>query len=290
MDSGIRFYSIGVVVQDKELDSWDVFVYPVEKLPTGLGGLKSSEKLTFNIKDINDKSIALELEKSFTIKASWMSFGQYNRASAPDIRRGETVLLIRFGGEDDFYWIPLFSEFNFRKKEQVMYFFSNKDGVPEQEEDLSNNGYYFTADTINKQFMLHTSNNDGEQATFDVVVDGGEGKIIMKDGAENQTVFDSVNASYSANFNKDITHTSGETMNFKTANEMNLNVDVQMNLNFKGIAISNGSDELITVLEELLDAILQEKHIGNLGAPTQLDPGSMSKYQMIKQKITKFKG
>lgn len=290
MDSGIRFYSVGIVVQDKELDSWDVLVYPVEKLPTGLGDMKESEKLKYDIKDMNDNNISLEIEKSFTIKASWMSFGQYNRASAPDVCRGETVILVRFGGEDDFYWIPLFSEFNFRKKEQVMYFFSNKDAVPEDESQLGEQGYYFTADTINKQFLLHTSDNDGESAKFDLAVDGATGQIIMKDGNENKTVFDSVNSSYNAEFQKDITHKSGETMNLITANEMNLNVDEQMNLNFKGIAISNGSDELITVLEELLDAILQEKHIGNLGAPTQLDPGSMAKYNQIKQKITKFKG
>lgn len=273
MDSAIRFYSIGVVLKDKELNSWDVLVYPMERLPTGDGNMKESDKQTYSVKDMNDENVSVELEKSYGINATWCSFGNYNRASAPDVRRGETVILLRYGGEDDFYWIPLFSEFNFRKKEQVMYFFSNKDGVIEQDQ-LPQQGYYVTADTINKQFLLHTSDNDGEQATFDIMVDGAGGQIVMKDGASNTTTFDSVNSKYTVDFQKEV--------NFNSADKMNLN--------FKGIAISNGSDELITVLEELLDAIIGEKHLGNLGAPTQLDPGSIAKYNQIKTKITKFKG
>lgn len=271
--SKLSIYSIGIVVADKQLDTWDIEVFPVESLPTATGDVSQTRKISGNIKNIKGDTIAVEVEKGNTITASWLSFGQYNRASAPDICRGETVLLFRYGGEDDFYWIPLFSEFDLRKQESVMYFFSNKAGVA-KEDELSDLGYWFLADTINKNVQLHTSTNDGEAAGYDISIDTRGGKLTIKDTNENSIILDSVSGEY--------TVTSKEKVELNTTN--------QMNLNFKGIAISNGADELITVLEELLDALLQEKHIGNLGAPTQLDPGTMSKYQQIKQKITKFKG
>lgn len=273
MATKLRFWSLGVAVADKTTDTWEIEVYPIEILPNAEGTLTEAEKLNVTIKDMQGKSVSVSIDKSYTITAEWLPFGHHNRATAPDICRGETVILFRYGGEDKFYWMTMYGEFDLRKKESVMYFFSNKQGVV-SEEELPQQGYYLLADTINKKMELHTADNDGEAAQFDLTVDTAAGTITFKDAVDNSVTFDSANNTYTINFQK----------------EVNINSTDKMNLNFKGIAISNGSDELITVLEELLDAIIGEKHLGNLGAPTQLDPGSIAKYNQIKQKITKFKG
>ena len=162
-----------------------------------------------------------------------------------------------------------------------MYFFSNKPGLS-LEEDLSKNGYYLLMDTINKRAQLHTSNNDGEAAAYDITVDTNAGLFTISDSAGNMIMFDSQNGSYDLIFNKKITINASE--------EIKINSSDKMELNFTGIKISCGAHELISVLEELLDALLQEQHVGNLGAPTSLQPASIQAYNQIKQKITKFKG
>lgn len=47
--------------------------------------------------------------------------------------------------------------------------------------------------------------------------------------------------------------------------------------------------EIVTLLDQLVDHILAEVRIGNLGAPCAMDPGSMSNYQQLKQKIATIK-
>ena len=63
-------------------------------------------------------------------------------------------------------------------------------------------------------------------------------------------------------------------------------------LTFKGdgkFSIKNDQGELIAILVDLVDAITKEKHIGNMGAPTQMDPVSLQTFMQLKQKLSSFK-
>lgn len=306
MESKLKLFSLGIVVKDKEPDSWDIEAFPIEVLPNTSGELVEPEEIQVETKDANDSNINITIKKSSTVTAQWLSFGSYNRASAPDVCRGETVILFRFAGEDRFFWINMYSEIDLRKRESVMHFYSNKEKVVESADDLKKKGYYTLMDTRNKKIMLHTDDSDGEASQFDILIDTKEGIITLADAEENGIIFNGPDKTYTLNMKdsvlingeKVIKHTTKEEYqvesekNYKVTSKDMVNVTSKdkMELNFKGVKISCGTYELITVLEELLDAILAEKHIGNMGSPTQLDPGSMAKYQMIKQKITKFKG
>ena len=55
------------------------------------------------------------------------------------------------------------------------------------------------------------------------------------------------------------------------------------------IKIQNQTAELIATLSDLVQANIDEQHIGNLGVPTALHPASSSAYSDIKAKIDSFK-
>lgn len=280
--SKLILYSLAIVVSDMDSESWEIECYPTEVLSSGNGTLMEDEEVSANVTDSKGEKISVTFQKSSTITASWISFGDYNRATAPDICRGEVVLLLRYAGEDKFFWLPLFSQFELRKKETVMYAYSNKDGQVETENELRTNMYYTQFDTVNKLVKLHTANNDGEQAGYDFIVNTGEGIFSITDTNENNIKWNSVDGTIEWNMTKDININSDG--NIKVTSKEN------MELNFKGIKITNGSDELLTLLEDLIDAINSMQHNGNLGAPTNIMPQSKMQFDNIKQKITKMKG
>ena len=282
MKSKLILYSLAVVVSDIDSNSWEIECYPTEVLSTGTGTLLEDEDIRANVTDSKGENISVTFQKSSTITASWISFGDYNRATAPDVCRGEVVLLLRYAGEDKFFWLPLFSQFDLRKRETVMYAYSNKENRVESEDELRTNMYYTQFDTINKLVKLHTANNDGEQVGYDFIVNTGEGIFSIKDTNENSLTWNSVDGTIEWNMVKDINVNSDA--NIKITSKEN------MELTFKGIKITNGSDELLTLLEDLIDAITNMQHTGNLGAPTQIMPPSKMMFDQIKSKLSKMKG
>ncbi len=53
--------------------------------------------------------------------------------------------------------------------------------------------------------------------------------------------------------------------------------------------ITNGADEIVALLLELIQAIIDEMHIVNLGRPTVVHPASKAKYRDIKSRLQAFK-
>lgn len=278
MESKFKFFALGIVAIDKPVDTWEVEVYPTELYPNieGDGDLSATTKITSKLKDPDDVDLTAEVTKANTITAVWLP-DMNNRASAPDVCKGETVALFRYAGNDTFYWKLIDFQPNYRKRESVVYYFSNQEKIATEDSDpkeLLENGYYIKIDTRSKEVKLHTATNDNEKVGYDLTLDTANGKLSITDTAENSITLDSDKGDLIVN----------------TKNDINVTNKNKVVMNFKGIELHNESDELITVLEELLDAILNEKHIGNMGGLTMLDSSSQQKYTEIKQKITKFKG
>lgn len=273
--SKLSLYSLAIVVSDLNQSGWSIECVPTEVLTTASGTLKEDEdsEISEDIEDAKGEKVSVTFKKSSTITATWISFGNYNRATAPDVCRGEVVLLLRYAGEDKFFWMPLFSQFDLRKKETVMYAYSNKDSQVESEDELRTNLYYTQFDTINKLVKLHTATNDGESSGYDIEVNTGDGILSIADTNDNVLTWNSVDGTLQWSMTKDITITT----------------DTNIELNFKGIKINNGKDELITVLEELVSFLDTMQHTGNMGAPTSISPASKLELSKIKQKISGFK-
>jgi hypothetical protein len=72
-------------------------------------------------------------------------------------------------------------------------------------------------------------------------------------------------------------------------NNINLNMNNNMLVNLSKISISNGANELISTLIELVEKIIIERHVGDPGTGTSLRPDSVINFQNIKAKLETFK-
>lgn len=273
MSSKFSIYSIGQVVNDIDgSDTWEIEVYPLEVIPTTDGTLGQDQNINKTFKDKSGKSYDYLVNTSTTITATWLPFGNYNRATAPCVCKGEYVLLFRYGGEDQYFWIPLFMEADLRKKETAVWFFSNKTSTGTQE-DLQNQGYFLKVDTRDQQVQLHTDDSQGEACGYDLILDTSSGTLLISDTLNNSIELDS----------------SGGILTINIENNIKTTVKKNVEITLDKFSVKNNTAELISVLSDVLQAIIEEQHIGNLGVPTQLTPTSVAKFQELKDKLDSFK-
>lgn len=303
-NSKLEIYSLGCAAEDIKEDDPYLLVHPIEILPTTTGNpndLENSKSFTNNA---NGGVVSSNVNTSSNIRAKYMPWNDSN-GFPPYICKGENVLLLRFGGSNEYYWISISNENSLRKVEKIIMMASNK-RTPGQ----SDKNYYFLLDTINKCVRLHTDKTDGEACSYDVEFDTKKGIFTLIDSFKNEIELDSVNGKLTHNINKmveenigeDIKTTSGKTIERNTkqytintdgynlnAKKGNVKAAGPFDIKLKTISIANDSHEIISILLELMDALLAETHVGNMGRPTPLTGESAAKYAAIKEKIQTFK-
>ena len=108
---GYRFYSLGIVVVDKEEGSDTITVTPIEDFSMELGELSSTdrkkESTTANSAGVKKTS---NIEGGSTVEARWVPLSNHNRDNAPDVYRSETVMLYKYADTQDYYWTTFFRE------------------------------------------------------------------------------------------------------------------------------------------------------------------------------------
>jgi phage baseplate assembly protein gpV len=193
--SKLKLFSLGIVVEDKPQEDDYITVTPIEHLSIQEDGdlTNKTNDIKGNISSLtNDGNQSFDTEHKVTnkIKAKWISFGVSNRETAPDVYRGETVILFQYANVDEYYWTTLFREPSLRKQETVLYTYSNQK-APGSSYD-PNTSYWTRIDTRNKKVQWHTSNNDGELTTYDSILDTKEGVYIpFQDGIGNYLILNS---------------------------------------------------------------------------------------------------
>lgn len=259
--SNFQIYSLGTVAVDKPMNEIYCDVTPLEITQFPEGDLSNVDIISETSTDAHNQTNISKLNKSNIIRAKWIAIGETNRLTPPDLKKGATVLLYNFSGTDQYFWTPIYTEPDLKTYEKVIYFFSNKATITK---NFIDKGYSFIVDTKNKYLRLHTSKNDGELTDYEISLDTAHGIFGIEDGNKNTLILTSKEGRW--------TITSNKSVDIKT----------------KYFSVSNGSNELIHVLIALLDAMISESHIGNLGVPTALSPGSKSKYSAIKAKLNTF--
>ena len=185
--SEFGFYSLGIVANDKKSGSNVIKIFPIEKLSeyegvvTHEGPNKKNATVTTGI----GKGTG-EIDKQMHIEAEWIQLGSNNRSTAPDVKKGETVTIYKFGEANKWFWNTMRQETDLRRKESVLYVYGNTDSHGEQ---LSKeNSYYVIVDTKHKHIRIHTANNDGEAAGFDILLNTKAGTLTIKDTHGNHLV------------------------------------------------------------------------------------------------------
>ena len=178
--SKLHFYSTGIVAKNKELDSDLIEVTAIEDNSYLDGELTDQiEKVEGEGKNKDGQSFNTTVETTNSIKAKWLSFTDTNRMTSPDVRRGEKVVIWRFGDTDQFWWCTEQQDRKLRRLETVVWGFSNCS--KENEESNHSNMYWVEISTHRKVIRFHTSKNDGEPFAWDIQLDTKNGVFSIDD-------------------------------------------------------------------------------------------------------------
>jgi len=284
--SKLHFYSLGYVTKDIEEDDVWLDIHPVELLPNADGVIDDIEEERITTVDIHGEVFKTKINKSFKITAKWLNGDNVNRLTAPNICKGETVRIYRYGNTDKYFWRTLYNELDLRKLEKATYVYSNKRTI--QDKTLLDKVYYWTIDTINKFIRLHTDDSDGELTTYDLEINTLEGKVTLIDGKDNSIILDSDLENLNITINNDKIDVIGNDKHVKVGNNVTENIKNRKDITLSKLSITNQTAELIATLSELVQANIDEQHVGNLGINTGLNSASVDKYKSIKEKIDSF--
>lgn len=178
-------------------------VDPIEELFMDNGAISDDSK-TYNVSMPNHRGVqkSAKLSGGSVIQAKWTPFGNSNRDTAPDVQAKETVMILSYADTQDYYWTTMFREPSLRRLERVRYMFSNLPGGSEAYgEDTS---YYLEVSTIDKRIKLHTSDNDGEAAAYDITIDTQAGTVTLEDNLNNNIKLESVSGRLTGNIQEEI--------------------------------------------------------------------------------------
>ncbi|TXI11111.1 MAG: hypothetical protein E6Q68_06860 [Polynucleobacter sp.] len=182
--SGFRLYSIGIAAANLELNSIDLEVTPTEDMPMVDGELTSNVKeSTTKGKETEKSNYSVNTKSTVTVTASWLPIFKSNRLTAPNVRRGEKLILMRFSDADKYYWDTFSDDAHLRKLETVIYNYSNT--RKEEEKNTPDKSYWMEISTHKKLIHLHTSKNDGEHCVYDIQVDTKNGQVVIIDDIGN---------------------------------------------------------------------------------------------------------
>lgn len=188
--SKLHFYSIGIVAVNKPLSSKEIEVTCTETAPM-LSGEITDNKVTVKAEatDSDGSAYQVEMESTVTIKATWLPINGSNRLTAPDVRRGEVVIVYQFADADKYFWATLKDDMHLRKLETVIYAFS---ATQDENAPVDSDNYYFVEISTHKKIIhISTSKANGEFCSYDIQINAGDGFIMIQDDIGNYIGFDS---------------------------------------------------------------------------------------------------
>lgn len=181
--SKLHIYSLGIVATNKPLSTDEIEVTPIE-VSMMLDGELSDARTTMaaSAKDSDGAAYSVEVDTATTIKAKWAHFGRGNRMTPPDVRRGDPVIIWRFGDTDQFYWETR-DDMGLRRLETVIWRFS---ATKEESAKLSaKNSYMVELSTHKKLLHIHTSQANGEYCGWSIQLNTAEGFLQFEDTKGN---------------------------------------------------------------------------------------------------------
>lgn len=190
--SKFHLYSYGIVASNKALNSQEVEVTPVEDLPMTDGQVtEQTSQFTGSGTDSRGNPYQTTVTQSSTVTAQWLPIGEPNRQTAPDVRRGEQVMLYRMADADKFYWCTMRADLSLRKLETVIYGF----GASAKEGDAVDDAttYVLGFSAHQKRVWLSTSKANGELFAYTLNLDLANGIASLSDDIENSWSIDSQN-------------------------------------------------------------------------------------------------
>jgi hypothetical protein len=190
--SKLQVFTYGTAAENLALNSYDLEITPLEHMPMTDGEqTTNSNTATTQGTDLSGAQYQTQMTSSGTIKATWLPLGQPNRMTPPNVRRGEEVVVYRFGDADKYYWNTARNDLTFRRLETVVWAISAvaTEGVKCDQ----TNTYFIEFSSHKKTITLSTSTSkvNGEKTCYTVLLDPGNGKLSIADDLDNILFLDS---------------------------------------------------------------------------------------------------
>jgi len=194
--SNLKMVSIGIVSEHKQSGSKLALVHPAEILCELDGALRSvpTELYAAGV-DGEGTEYKVSIRADTSLQAEWLSFSQH-RQTAPDIRRGEQVILWAVEGatDDKYYWSTMGRDTRLRRLESVLWAFSNvSDESAEVDALTHDNAYTVEVSTHNKNITIRTNTLDGEPFAYVIQLNTKDGNFTVTDDVGNYVQLDSKN-------------------------------------------------------------------------------------------------
>jgi hypothetical protein len=190
--SKLQVYTYGTAAENLALNSYELEITPLEHTPMADGELTTNAQTsTTQGIDLTGVQYQTQMTSSGTIRATWLPLGQPNRMTPPNVRRGEEVVVYRFGDVDKFYWNTARNDLMFRRLETVVWAISGE--VIEGKKVDQTNSYFVEFSSHKKTITISTSTGkaNGEKVSYQVLLDPGNGIFSIKDDLDNSMFLDS---------------------------------------------------------------------------------------------------
>lgn len=275
--SSFRFYSVGIVAEDKAPDTHEIFAIPIELIPDISGMLEAvEEEVEVSGKDAKGMDYSVKVTSSNVIKAMWLPMGSSNRITSPDLKKGEKVIITQMADADKFYWTTLGKDDGLRRLETIVYGWSATED-PAEELDSETNMYTLEISTDGKHITLKTTKANEEPFAYEINLDLAVGSFTIKDDDDNYITLNSEDCVITAKnkFDSEITIDQATIQAFaEELIETNCNGEhisrapkMQFGLD-DAVQPSVLGDNMAKAMTSLIKQINASQVIGNLGAPT----------------------
>lgn len=192
--SNFKPWSIGYVAENKERDSFNAKITPIELLPD-LQDELTTDTRSRKVMGVNHvgELYSVEITEQPYLEAEWLGASYHEKA--PDIAKGERVMLYKTGDGKKWYWDVFGIDEDHRKQEDVIISFSAKPDYdsPEPVAKDETNSYRLRINTYDKFIELSTSEANGEVTTYNTRWDMAEGYWKHYDKQGNHIFLDSIN-------------------------------------------------------------------------------------------------
>lgn len=189
---GYKYIGMGLVAENKPLDSKVILYTPVEETPKLDGDLVSeNQRLESKYVDSRGQEQTATLYTNSARDALWLPDDSF-RLTAPDVRRGEQVRLYRYADSQTIYWKEMGTGKRKRRGETVILGASGRidmaDSGLDEEDELIENHYRVEFSGHRRIINLTTSKANGEKSLYSLLLDGGNGLITLGDAEGNEFV------------------------------------------------------------------------------------------------------
>lgn len=246
--SQMHFYSRAKVAANKPLTKEDgsrnhdieFWAYEVDSMADG--------EITDNItkvdtegQDASGNKFKASVDTTISKQATWFPFGNSNRLTSPDVRRGEEVMIWQFADAAGFFWTDTETGLKLRRLETIIFAIS---GSPKEDEPpTSENTYFMEFSSHKKAVTFHTSNANGEPMTWDIQLNAGDGNFSLRNSLGDLVSVDGAEAHI------ELRNSVGS---FFDMNKKKLNVFAEEEVNIMSNKITlNGKNAIETTTDQM---------------------------------------